>query len=73
MHTTAQVFVGALFGGVSGVAWHEFGQQVVRRRWFSAIEEWPLARMLYLRDSADVPNVFEYEYLQHRRLRGKQA
>jgi len=51
-----------------GWLWHVFGQ-VVARPYFGVIEDWPLARFFYLRDSGPIDDVMRFEYENHRKAR----
>lgn len=60
-HTPAQVLVGCLVGTVSGTGWYAL-MATVLAPWFGAVEEWGISRLLLLRDSSPLDDVFLLEY-----------
>ncbi|CAG8476350.1 9010_t:CDS:2 [Ambispora gerdemannii] len=63
-HTPNQVLVGITFGTSFATAWYFFIEHILRpRQIFEIIVDSPIATFFYLRDSANVQDVVQFEYL----------
>ncbi|XP_008793550.2 lipid phosphate phosphatase gamma isoform X2 [Phoenix dactylifera] len=71
-HTVAQVFAGATLGVVLGVGWFWIVNSMLME-YFPAIEESPVGRFLYIKDTSHIPNVLKFEYDNARAARKKLA
>ncbi|EPS61783.1 hypothetical protein M569_13007 [Genlisea aurea] len=67
-HTVAQVLAGAALGVFLGGGWFWVVNNLLRRH-FPAVEESPLGRFLYLKDTSHIPNVLKFEYENARAAR----
>ncbi|KAJ8451062.1 hypothetical protein Cgig2_026871 [Carnegiea gigantea] len=56
-HSTSQVFAGAILGTVLGAAWCWVVQNVLVH-YFPLIEDSPIGRRFYIKDTSHIPNVF---------------